>query len=332
MTPKKNPVIYIGGPGYNPQFYESFDPILAGISEHFEDILRKLRITAKTGAAISIALHVRADNPNEIRACAKPEIIGSAYRIDLSAGLTYHLWLASRFVLTDHEFFKWIVQCKIKKREGSPSRKERLADFSFYIATYYILLHELAHIVLGHCDYFGKTTGQPVDEFEGSGPALTEEQLRISRAFEAESDRQAGEWLLAFFEGALGPTGRGIDILFPSRVAAYEFYTYAITSVFVLFQQLSQRKGNRHPLPNERQYVVLSGVDTYFKQFNPQHRKIIFPRVSIYMSEAARQMGLLDAQTPLETIKLAFGMVYIDDVIRETKIRDFQHNVVIEKS
>ncbi|NBD21872.1 hypothetical protein GTZ97_14520 [Aquabacterium fontiphilum] len=328
MAPKKNPVIYIGGPGYDQHFFEHFDPILAGISAHFEQILRKLRISGRMGIPVSIDLFVKASDPNNIEAFAEPIVLGSSYRIVLSAGLSYRLWLASRFVLTDYEYFSWVGQCKVLKREGTPSRKERLADFSFYIATYYILLHELAHIVLGHCDYFNKTTGSAVDEFGSSGYVLTPEQLRISRGLEAEADRQAGEWLLAFFEGALGPTGRGVDITFPSRVAAYEFYTYAITSVFVLFQQLTQRMGKRHPLPNERQYVVLTGIGTFLKRFKPQELDTLFPRVTLFMSDAGRRMGLLGAQTPLETAKVAMGMVYVDDVIKETKIRDFQHRVV----
>lgn len=328
---QKNPVIYIGGPGFDKQFYDHFEPILVSISEHFENILHKLRICTTNEKAVSIDLFVNASDPDTIEAFAKPEIVNTSYKIVLSAGLSYHLWLASRFVLTDIKFFGWIKRCKILKREGNPSRKERLADFSFHISTYYILLHELAHILLGHCDYFDKTAGKPVDEFETPGTILTEEQLRISRAFEADADRQAGEWLLTFFEDALGPTGRGIDLSFPSRVAAYEFYTYVITSVFVLFQQLTQRMGKRHPLPNERQYIVLAGVDTYIRRFKPSERDILFPRVALFMSDAAKQMGLVGAQTPLETAKNAMNLSYVDDVIRKTNIRSFQHHVVVSE-
>lgn len=332
MQTKKNPVIYIGGPGYDQGFFQNFDPVLAGISEHFESILRSLCINTRDGTPISIDLFVNASDPDNLEAFAKPDIIGSSYRIVLSAGLSYHLWLASRFVLTDYEFFRWVRNCKIQKRAGAPSRKERLADFSFYITIYYILLHELAHIVLGHCDYFAQTINQAVSEFERTAPRLTEEQLQISRGFEAEADRQAGEWLVAFFESALGPSGRGIDIQFPSRLAAYEFYTYTITSVFVLFQQLTQRMGKRHPLPNQRQFVVLNGVDTCLRRYKPLDRDVLFPRVTLLMSEAGRRMGLLGAQTPEETALSAFSMLYVDDVIRETKIRSFQLHVSADLS
>lgn len=324
MPPKKNPVIYIGGPGYDYNFYQGFDPVLSGISDHFKNIIQHLQLKTRDGRAVSIELAVTASDPDNIEAFAKPEVVGSSYRIVLSAGLSYHLWLASRFVLTDHEFFSWVANCKVLKRKGSPSRKERLADFSFYITVYYILLHELAHIALGHCDYFSQTLGLEVSEFDKRNLSLTEEQLRISRGLEAEADRQAGEWLMVFFEGALGPDGRGIDIKFPSRSAVYEFYTYTITSIFVLLQQLTQRKGKRHPLPNERQYIVLSSVDTYLKRYRPSERNILFPKVGLLMSSAGKRMGLLGAQSPFETASSALSMMYVDDVICETNIRSFQ--------
>jgi hypothetical protein len=97
----RKPIIYIGGPGYDAKFYDVFEPMLSAVSIHFDDIVSKLPLVSRDGSPVRVDLKVRADNPDVIRAYAKVVTPKEAYEIGLSAGLAYHIWLASRFVLAD---------------------------------------------------------------------------------------------------------------------------------------------------------------------------------------------------------------------------------------
>lgn len=132
----KKPIIYINGPGYS---YSHFEPYLTNINDHFNSIIKTLNIVTPQGNKVDIDLLVEATNPNEINAYAKRGFSDGSYVIRLSAGLSYHVWLASRFMLADHNFFKWIENCEIKTKEIMEiGRKEYLANFSFF---YIRLLH-----------------------------------------------------------------------------------------------------------------------------------------------------------------------------------------------
>lgn len=52
-------------------------------------------------------------------------------------------------------------------------------------------------------------------------------------------------------------------------------------------------------------------------------------RIAMFMSDAGRHMGLVGAQTPLEIARAAWGMTYVDYVIREIRIREYQHHAVV---
>lgn len=271
--PHKKPIIYIKGPGYS---YSAFEPYLKSINDHFNSILNTLEISLPNGQKAKIDLIVEAANPNEIRAYAKRISPDGSYLIRLSAGLSYHVWLASRFILANHNFFKWLDRCKIKKKEiRKTGRKEFLANFSFFLADYYILLHEISHVVLGHCDYIHEVMKiDALSEHDDQNLNQDEHNIRIRKAFEAEADRQAGEWLVGFFENSLGKTGRGVDFIFPGKLDAYEFFSHVITAVFVMFQQISKTENPIHPKPNQRQFILLSAIDDYLKKSNSKQKWI----------------------------------------------------------
>src|SRR5699024_9571531 len=117
-----------------------------------------------------------------------------SYEVRMTAGLSYHVWLASRVFAMDYDFFPWLKKCKIVDPSFRKlGRKGIVADFAYYISNYYILLHEISHVVLGHCDFIHDEMGLDVlDEFNSNDKCFSVDEVRVRRAFEAEADRQAG--------------------------------------------------------------------------------------------------------------------------------------------
>jgi gamma-glutamylcyclotransferase (GGCT)/AIG2-like uncharacterized protein YtfP len=323
----RNPILYIGGPGYT---YDQFAPMIDQVSDHFDEILRALKITGPDGENVEIRLFVEVATPEKIRAHAvrvskEPHV----YEIRMTAGLSYHLWLVSRALESDANYLSWVKNIKIlDPKFKKVGRKKLLADYAYYLGSYLILLHEISHVVLGHCDYVQDNMNfEHLDEFEDEKRELTSEEVRIRKAFEAEADRQSGEFLIAFFEESLSKTGLGSHVKFPSRKHAYEFYTYSITLVCVLLQQLTRRQGVVHPKPNERQYIIISSISKYFEKYNPEQLNLIQEHATLTMLKAAKKTGLIDGDDPLKVMQNAISLAFVDDVVEETKIREFQLGV-----
>ena len=196
----------------------------------------------------------------------------------------------------------------------------------YYLTSYYILLHEISHILLGHCDYVqDELSIDSLNEFETNPEPMSEKNKKIRKAFEAEADRQAGEYLTAFFDYSLGKSGLGTDYTFPTREAAYEFYTYSITSVFTLLQQLTLSQEGIHPLPNERQQIVIMAMEKYFKKYEVQDGEKLKALCIIYMMQAGNKLGLIGASEFNTVLKTSFGLACIDDTIKEVGIKNYQH-------
>lgn len=98
----KNPIIYIGGPGWS---FDQFEPLIDKVGVHFEEIIKCLDIRRPDGRRININLFVEGSSPEKIRAYAKRiSDEDSLYEIRMSAGLSYHIWLASRLFEIEYEF------------------------------------------------------------------------------------------------------------------------------------------------------------------------------------------------------------------------------------
>lgn len=327
MQETKNPILYISGPGYS---YEYFEPKLSQINDHFNEIIKIMRAENREGKTISIDLTLEATNHDDIAANAKRiDKDNAKYEVKLTAGLSYHLWLTSRFITADYEYFSWIDKCNIIDKElQNFNIKELLADFTYFLASYYILLHEISHVILGHCDYVQDELNiDSLNEFEINSKQMSEKEKKIRKALEAEADRQAGEYLIAFFDYSLGKSGLGTHYTFPSREAAYEFYVYSITSVFTLLQQLTLRQEGIHPLPNERQQIVVTAMEKYLKKNNIKDGEQLKSLSILYMIQAGGKLGLIEASEFITVINTSFGLAWIDDIIKETGIRNFQHKI-----
>ncbi|MDJ0746846.1 MAG: hypothetical protein QNJ32_26295 [Xenococcaceae cyanobacterium MO_167.B27] len=329
MNTSNNKKLFIIQPkGYK---YQDFEPLLSHIEDYFNMILSFLKISTPSGNPTVIELTVDIFNPEKISAYAKritkdPPV----YQVRMNAGLSFYLWTVSRtFWIPDYEILPWIEECKINvKNHQEYSKKDIISDCAFLIGSYYILLHEIAHIVLGHLDYLNDEMNLDyLSEFQDEQKQYSAEELRIRKAFEAEADRQAGQWLVGFFENLLGKNGIGEYFLFPSRVHAYEFYVYAIVAVFRLLQDLTQREGVIHPKPNERLYVLIASLSKYFKQNIPdEHDEIYFHAVKSCL-EAGKKFFLIDSFEPLDIILNANNLAFVDDVVREINISSYQHNL-----
>ncbi len=318
-----NPILYINGPGYS---FHNFEPLIAQIEEHFESILKEINFSSPSGEKVSISLELDVFNPEKVAAVARRSNTPFSYEVHMSAGLSYQVWLASRALESEVNYISWKNEIAITDIDHTGKDIGLiLADFAYFLGSYYIILHEISHIVLGHCDYAQDhmQVGE-LNEFSDETCKLTSDQIRIRKAFEAEADRQAGEFLCAFFDLALGESGLGEHIKFPSRERAYEFYVYSISLIFVLLQQLTQRKETIHPKPDERQYIVLSSITKYFEIHHPKQHDKIMEKVTLSSLEAGKKLGLIGADDITNKVKTAIELSFVDDVVKETNIRKYQ--------
>lgn len=308
---------------------ESFDPLFTEIENHFNRILNLLKISTPSGKAICIKLTVDVLNPEKVSAYAKRNNKDLAeYEIRINAGLSHYLWAASKtFAIPEYDILPWSGKCTTNDEiMGKLSQKEALANYAFFLSTYYVLLHEISHILLGHLDYLNDEMKLDyLSEFQDEKRRYSSEEIRIRKAFEAEADRQAGQWLVIFFENSLGKNRLGEYLLFPSRIHAYEFYVYAITIVFRVLQDLTQRKGVVHPKPNERLYILIASLSKYFRQNLPDEHDEIYIHAIKSCMEAGEKLLVVDSFAPSTVILNAHNLSFIDDVVREINIERYQH-------
>ncbi len=146
-------IFVIQPPEYN---WDYFGLLCDQIEHHFKRILKHLKIYTSENYSVEIKLNVNVSMPEIIRAYAEristdPYI----YEIILYPGLSYRLWTVSRtFSIPEYDILPWINECQINDESlKNNSVKDILSNYAFFIGCYYILLHEISHIVLGHIDY-----------------------------------------------------------------------------------------------------------------------------------------------------------------------------------
>ena len=318
-------------PGYE---YEKFEPLLSNIESHFDRILSLLKVSTPSNDPVQIKLNIDVFNPEKTSAYAKRVSKRPAvYEVRLNAGLSYYLWTASRsFSIPEYNILPWVEECTINdERLKNIAKKELIADYAFFLACYYVLLHEISHILLGHLNYLNDVMKLDyLSEFQDEKAQYGVKELKIRKAFEAEADRQSGELLMIFYEQSLGKDGLGGYLLFPSRLHAYEFYIYAITSVFRVLQDLTQREGVIHPKPAERLFIMLASLSKYFQQNMLDQHDEIYLHAFKSCLEAGKKFWVVESFEPLDVIKNARNLSFVDDVVRDINIRNYQHHIEVQ--
>ncbi|MFA6699219.1 MAG: hypothetical protein WCS28_03530 [Thiomicrospira sp.] len=322
---KNNPVIYISGPGYS---FKNFEPLIGSIDQHFQEILSKLCFRNSDGIEVDIDLQIDLFNHEKVRAYAKTlDKSKGTYKIKMTAGMSYNVWLVSRIFEVNYDIFPWLRNVKIRDKDDRKlGRKKLLADFAYFICSYAVLLHEISHVVLGHTDYLYDQYGcSKLNEFSDEDEKLSEDKKRVLNAFEADADRQSIEFLMAFMDSAMGEDGLGMHLRFPTQLAVHEFIIYSLTSLTVFLQQQSAGKRSVHPMPNERQYIYTSSIISYLEKTKPELVEVLRYHLPFIGMEAAKKMGLIDASDVSTVVSTALNLGHIDDVINKSKIRSFQH-------
>lgn len=319
-----------------PGYTYDFEPWLTKVEDHFDKILSILKILTPSGKSTQIKLNLELTSPEKYGANAWRESKESAiYKIKITSGLSYYLWTASRAFLYDEtNLLPWIEKCiindkLIKTTDKKLSKREIIANSAYFLSIYCVVLHEISHIILGHLDYLNDEMGlNYLSEFQEEKRDYSLEEIKIRKALEAEADRQAGELLLVFFEISLGSNGLGDYLSFPSRLHAYEFYIYAITSLFRVLQDITQREGIIHPKPNERLCnIFLGSLSKYFRQNFPEEHDEIYIHALKSCSKAGKQFTLVDCFDLLTIAQNALNLSFVDNVIEDINIRRYQHKV-----
>ena len=244
------------------------------------------------------------------------------YEINMSAGISYHVWLFSQaFSHESNILLPWIDQIRISdQRLQKIGINSILAGFAYHLGSYLIILHEISHICLGHVDYL-KDVG-----IEHLSPYKIR---RIIKAFEADADEQAGRWLVGFFECWFGENGFWKDLSFPSRFHMYEFYMCAIVLVFTNLQYFLAQEDLTHPQPNERVFIQLNSLSKYFSQNLPEEHDEIFLHALNSCFDACKKTLVVDFKDLDSLARILSELTFVEDVIKETKIRDYQHNFAL---
>lgn len=330
MANIKNPIIYIGGPGYS---YDHFEPLIGGVDHYFQDILSKLQFVRPDGTPVLIDLKIDVMNPEKVEAEAyRTDREKGIYNIRMTAGLSYYIWLASRVFEVNYNVIPWLKMLKITepsaRRDG---RKKIVADFVYFICSYAVLLHELSHVVLGHTDFLADEMGNfRLNEFsEGNDKKMSEKEYRIRNAMEAEADRQSVSFLMIFIDETMGPDGLGTYLRFPSRVMVNELIVYALTILTILLQQLTAGVRAVHPSPDERQYILYSSMASYISKLRPAEAGVVTPKIYLWGMAAAKKLGLRNANEPDMLFNTALKMGQIDEVIAECNLRSYAHSIYI---
>jgi hypothetical protein len=326
----RNPIIYVGGPGYSGELVDSFDPIARDMESNFQRVIDQMAFARRDGTACHITVEVQVGRMESNNAIAKRvRDACNKYEIKFHAGLLYHVWLASRLPLVNFSYFPWLERCKLEKEYRKDGRKKILAEKLFYIMAYFVLFHELAHIVLGHIDFIADHLRHEdgISEVHASSGS-TERRIPddISQPLEADADRQAGLWSVALFDMALGADGRGTELRYPDTFVPFELYTFGMCSWTALLQQFLREKGSTgsHPKPLHRQFVTHAFLAQFFDQFHPENSVRLMTVVSKAMIKANRQLGLEEADRLETYIESARYMEWVGEQITKLGVRNYQ--------
>jgi hypothetical protein len=329
MDDKKEKILYVIDP---PDWtYEFFEDLIPPVRDHLNRLLNNLKISAPSGEITRIKLDIDMSTPEDIRAYAqKSKESPYNYEVRIGAKFSYCLWTVSRtFSLSELNILPWIDECKIDDpRLKNQTVGEILANLAFSLGLYCVASHEISHVILGHVDYLSEAMKlEKLNELQDEKAKYSPEEIIIRKSFEAEADRQAGEFLMIFFEQVLGVKDFGGHFIFPSRVHAYEFYTYAMTAMFRMFQDLSQRKGMIHPKPNERLHILIAVLSKYLIQNFPDERDEIYLHVLQSSMEASDKLLLVGSSELLDVVFNAHNLAFVDNVIKDKNLRKYQHKV-----
>jgi hypothetical protein len=314
-----------------PKYTDKFNPLPTQIKDHFNRVIGYLNIYNLSNDLVSIELDIDVLNPERFRAFArrqsqKPPI----YKIKMPAGISYHLWGTSRVFAYSDDLLPWVEQCRINNEviKNLNIIREILANYAYFIGSYFVILHEISHIVLGHSDFVMDVESKHLNKFQNEEEQSTQ-KARLRKTYEAEADRQAGELLLIFFENSLGVNGIGDYLTFPSRLYAYEFYVYALASIFRTLQDLNKGEKAFYPSNSERLYVLIASLYKYFNENLPNERDKIYYHAVKSCLEAGKRLMVLDSYDPLLVIRNAHNLSFIDDVVKEINLRQYQHRLEI---
>ena len=296
---------------------EAFIPLLSNVRSRFRKIFGGMRIYTPSGKQVKIEIKFQKSDLKNLsgnvdRISKDPAV----YRITYNTALLYHLLVASQRIIDSHhnKLLIYSGECNFNNREVEVLRAKTLKA-ALWLSIDFVILHEFSHVFLGHIDY-------SYDEEQ-----FTSDEISIRKVFEADADRHAGKLLIAFFDLSLNTSNLQSDLLFSSRLSAYGFYTYLITSMFGVFQDLDKQGDDTHPRSNERMYIVIDRLLRYCKEHYPlEHDSICFHVLASTLL-ASKEFAVTDAIDFSKMVEHINNLKFFDEMIENTKIRRYEHKI-----
>lgn len=215
----------------------------------------------------------------------------------------------SHDIPTSHEEFV-VNSGEIKKNRNSAIYT------AFWLSVDFVILHELAHIILGH-----------VGRYYATNKAFSHEDRK---ACEADADRWAGKMLAESFTRSLENNNSYEKLSFSSKFCAHEFYVYNFISFFDIF--CDKEDEICYPLENVRFLTVFSALSLHLQEKYPlsAHENILLhlyiSRLNAKKQLPTNEIEYLSIVEELFLLDLDEFMSY-DNRIIDTNLGEYTHTI-----
>lgn len=199
------------------------------------------------------------------------------------------------------------------------NKKENLTSFIFYYIYWFILNHEVSHVLFGHLDYIS-TNGKAYRTPEGITTIILHENndtnINYWHALESEADGNAMSMTLNSFR-LINVSTQWISLSEQEKIKVH-----AIISTLV-YKFMNLLSGNEpditHPEPFIRQNLTLPCLDVLEKLQGLKPRTYTHMVVQSHLDFSTRFFNIYPSNDEIE--KSYSWMKNIDSILREMKIR-----------
>lgn len=226
--------------------------LLLNVKSHAEKIVSLLNISNNSGRSVSIMLSTLESEKGVCTNVNREQRDPPIYNITLDTGLIRHLLIAAESIVDtpNHKVTFNVGKSTVNNGELKRNSEQAISS-AFWLSANFVILHEFAHVYLGHLDYL-------YDDMK-----FDLNTTKNTLSCEADADRQACQWLTEFFSVSIAKNLFYERLYFSSKAYAYEFYFYVFAS---FFKDLSEEDDDTHPKSYQRLLTVFSGLLMYLEK------------------------------------------------------------------
>jgi hypothetical protein len=199
----------------------------------------------------------------------------SEYTMQIGAGLLVQLSVIARSIAADPTQLKATTKAKLLTPEvKAMGRTEAVGQFVFHFMLQFIILHEIAHIVLGHLTWLDSESGiSMINEVEFA--PLPDDEYANRQVLEADADRQAASWASGLVDYAMksNPYWR-----YTTDADLFHDIGYIYGALFMFLDAIDVDKPEEfrtHPKASIRLGIALAFVESFLEKYLPDATNIL---------------------------------------------------------